>query len=828
VVLCGYLILTLAFVGPAAFGHGWYGPADLGQSSLLTTLRARSAAARNPLLSDPYTTVDPVMRYVVAQVRAGHLPTWNPFDGAGVPLLADEQAAVFSPFTALHYVLPAALANALAAVADLWLMATATFFWLRHHLRGDLGPAVAGAVMAFAGYQLIWLDWGVMAASALALPLGLWAVRAGLDARTAGRPRAARLALAGLAGAVALSVSGGHAETATFADLGVGLYALGSVVGVGAPIRVRVGLAGRLAGAAILGVAISAVALVPLLRYESVSQRAVVLASDPAAVTVGYPPSTVATVAFPNLFGGPQLAAEDPGYYGPMVPNYAEGNSDTVGLAVAALAPLGLLGLRRRRDGPRTRRLVVFALGLVGAEGLALYTRVAGHVWSHVPLLGHTDLNRSQDVGLLGVAVLVAVGIDVVTRTAPTGTATLTGIAVPSDQGGLPAYVRIGVPLSSLAVVTVVSGGIALRLRHHVAARGGTVARTGPIAVDNAVFEVVAALVVVAVVLALVAAKEGRGRGLLAAALVVAVAASAAIPLRSFDPTVPSGAAYPVTPSLAAVRRVVASAPTLWLDGTLPAANTNLWFGLGDVGTYDGLDLRWHDELYDRVLHLPTGGTSPARPETLPACAEGLRVLGVHWVVGAAPGALGLRPVDSVDGSTVSPVPGGGTYQLLGASTVIDDDDRALSTVASCGFRPDRTLVLDGGSSVPLPVAPPTVRPRRSGPVPGAVQVLDERASTVRLRVSVPRSSWLLIRHSWAPGWTATIDGRAVTVRRADVAFQAVDVPAGSHRVVLTYRAPGLRTGLTITLAALLVELGLVASVLLRRGRRLRHGRSPR
>jgi hypothetical protein len=494
----------------------------------------------------------------------------------------------------------------------------------------------------------------------------------------------------------------------------------------------------------------------------------------------------VATVAFPNLFGGPQLAAEDPGYYGPMVPNYAEGNSDTVGLAVAALAPLGLLGLRRRRDGPRTRRLVVFALGLVGAEGLALYTRVAGHVWSHVPLLGHTDLNRSQDVGLLGVAVLVAVGIDVVTRTAPTGTATLPGIAVPSDQGGLPAYVRIGVPLSSLAVVTVVSGGIALRLRHHVAARGGTVARTGPIAVDNAVFEVVAALVVVAVVLALVAAKEGRGRGLLAAALVVAVAASAAIPLRSFDPTVPSGAAYPVTPSLAAVRRVVASAPTLWLDGTLPAANTNLWFGLGDVGTYDGLDLRWHDELYDRVLHLPTGGTSPARPETLPACAEGLRVLGVHWVVGATPGALGLRPVDSVDGSTVSPVPGGGTYQLLGASTVIDDDDRALSTVASCGFRPDRTLVLDGGSSVPLPVAPPTVRPRRSGPVPGAVQVLDERASTVRLRVSVPRSSWLLIRHSWAPGWTATIDGRAVTVRRADVAFQAVDVPAGSHRVVLT------------------------------------------
>jgi hypothetical protein len=39
----------------------------------------------------------------------------------------------------------------------------------------------------------------------------------------------------------------------------------------------------------------------------------------------------------------------------------------------------------------------------------------------------------------------------------------------------------------------------------------------------------------------------------------------------------------------------------------------------------------------------------------------------------------------------------------------------------------------------------------------------------------------------WAPGWRVHVDGRQKALLRADLAALGVVVPAGEHRVVLTY-----------------------------------------
>jgi hypothetical protein len=54
------------------------------------------------------------------------------------------------------------------------------------------------------------------------------------------------------------------------------------------------------------------------------------------------------------------------------------------------------------------------------------------------------------------------------------------------------------------------------------------------------------------------------------------------------------------------------------------------------------------------------------------------------------------------------------------------------------------------------------------------------------------RPSTLLRRETWLAGWSAQLDGHPTAIRRVDGLFQAVTVPAGSHRVTFSFTPPGM------------------------------------
>ena len=57
----------------------------------------------------------------------------------------------------------------------------------------------------------------------------------------------------------------------------------------------------------------------------------------------------------------------------------------------------------------------------------------------------------------------------------------------------------------------------------------------------------------------------------------------------------------------------------------------------------------------------------------------------------------------------------------------------------------------------------------------------------------------LVVRASFARGWTALVDGRPAVVHRANGKHRAVAVPAGRHQIALRYEPPGLRLGLALS-----------------------------
>jgi hypothetical protein len=88
----------------------------------------------------------------------------------------------------------------------------------------------------------------------------------------------------------------------------------------------------------------------------------------------------------------------------------------------------------------------------------------------------------------------------------------------------------------------------------------------------------------------------------------------------------------------------------------------------------------------------------------------------------------------------------------------------------------------------------------------------------VIIQVQSATPALLLLTDNWATGWQAVIDDKnSTTIMEANVAFRAVLVPAGEHKVTFTYHPPGLAIALGLTSLAVIITGALLISSTLKR-----------
>jgi len=76
-------------------------------------------------------------------------------------------------------------------------------------------------------------------------------------------------------------------------------------------------------------------------------------------------------------------------------------------------------------------------------------------------------------------------------------------------------------------------------------------------------------------------------------------------------------------------------------------------------------------------------------------------------------------------------------------------------------------------------------------------------------QAQTPDLAIVSIAQTFYPGWKASIDGQSAKLWRANGAFQALQVPAGTHHIELVYKDTAFRLGAAISV------LGLVTCVVL-------------
>ena len=146
-------------------------------------------------------------------------------------------------------------------------------------------------------------------------------------------------------------------------------------------------------------------------------------------------------------------------------------------------------------------------------------------------------------------------------------------------------------------------------------------------------------------------------------------------------------------------------------------------------------------------------------------------------------------------------VPGHRPRAYAASRARIADDPEALRLLATGGVGVSDEIVLPPGTRELAPIL-------ASHPE-GSVEIVDFRSDRVVLTAHLPAAGFVVLVDTWDAGWRATVDGQSADLLRANLAFRAVAVPAGDHRVEMVYRPRSVLLGAALSGVAVALLLGL-------------------
>jgi hypothetical protein len=167
--------------------------------------------------------------------------------------------------------------------------------------------------------------------------------------------------------------------------------------------------------------------------------------------------------------------------------------------------------------------------------------------------------------------------------------------------------------------------------------------------------------------------------------------------------------------------------------------------------------------------------------EDWPVGQHGLRLGGVEYVVDAGRDLAAFDEMGRAESSLGVPVRvlavrGARPRAYVVEGVRVVGDATAVETLIT-RVDVEREAVVPAG----LPPRTPT-----EGFV-GRAQIVKRETNRLMVEVSANRPGLLVVLEAWRRGWTATIDGEPAPLLRTNVMFRGVPVPAGRHRVEMSY-----------------------------------------
>lgn len=696
-----------------------------------------------------FTQLAPWTRVARDLILAGEAPLWNRKVAAGTPLLANQQTAIFHPFTLLSFLLlPMGKAFTLSAALRLFFVLFFAFVLFRAWDVGDAAALFGAVAYTFCTFHIIWLLFPLGLATMM-VPLALAAVQ-----EHASAPRARTIAA--LTIALALSVLGGHPESAFWVWTTTAAYAV--VLTRNLRTLASYAIAFALAVGLTAFVWMPTASLLPRqARYQLMHNR------ETNPPNHGLSIEWLVTLVSPNALGTPMAGNYTPPPHteGMMISDYGEVTSGYAGIITLALA---LIAIATR--GPHARQRWFFAALML----FAFLTIAEVPLWRElirmIPLAGVTLHQRLRILWNLGACALAVLG-----------------------------------------VCDLASGRVTTRVRYGALGIVGFLLITVWFARAEYFPEAYAwtqALVPIAALALFAVASERR----LFPAVVATVVTFAELALltRGYNPVAAPQDIFPSTPAIETLARVTRNGPPARIAsiGWSFLPDTPSYYGLEDIKTTDPIQDARYMELMRGFLHVPPGEydqvfTDPSEPF--------FDLLNIRYLYVPPDQKLADPRFRLIyrgkDGSVLEnprSLPRYFVVQRFVVQAEIPDVIPRLKAIRD--FRTD-AVVHDIPPSI-AEQAPQLAHEQRSAP--RDVRLRSYGARETKLDIS-NAAAWSLVVSSdvdW-PGWRAYWNGQRVPVVTVNGAFAGAFVPPGRGTLVFSYWPAAFVDGLRVSLFTLLL-----------------------
>jgi len=131
-----------------------------------------------------------------------------------------------------------------------------------------------------------------------------------------------------------------------------------------------------------------------------------------------------------------------------------------------------------------------------------------------------------------------------------------------------------------------------------------------------------------------------------------------------------------------------------------------------------------------------------------------------------------------------------------GQRPVFANDEKTLSAITAYDFDPRKVVYLPEAERAGVTITNQTTC---------AVAQARFSLNQVEADVNAAEPGLVVLSQSYYHLWRAFVDERPVPLLRANLAFQALTVPAGAHHIKLIYRDPNLELGGIVSLLAIMV-----------------------